>query len=150
MVRTLEGKHPSYYEAVLQLREVKVEIHPYVKTEIEQKKIPVTKIVELKNGVDIYLADSQFTRGLGKKLQQRFGGNLTITSSLFGRKKGKEIYRVTVLFRGVPFSSGEEVEYQSEPHKVIRCGKEIILQNKKTHLKIRVNIKEAKKIKKTN
>ncbi len=72
MVRTLEGKHPNYYEAILQLRNPDQEIVNYVESEMFRVNMPVTKVEEVKNGLDYYVADNQFTNGLGKRLQSIF------------------------------------------------------------------------------
>ena len=146
MVRSIKGKHPQYYEAVLQLRSVTDEVIEFVKKEIV--KIPVAKMVKIKNGIDYYLADNDFTKALGKKLQQKFGGQQQVTASLFSKKDGKEIYRVTVLYRGVNFKKGDLVEYQGSEYTVKLLGKELMLQETKTGKKIHVKYKNTNRIKK--
>ena len=136
-----------YYEAILQLRDVKQEVHDYVMDEISQAKIPVTETKDLKNGVDIYLADSNFTNGLGKRLQKRFGGKVINTSSLFGRKDGKNIYRVTVLFRGVPVKKGDKVSYCDEPYIVKAMAKDILIQHEKSGKKVHINYQDVRQLK---
>jgi nonsense-mediated mRNA decay protein 3 len=150
MVRTLTGKHPSYYEAVLQLREVSKKIHDFAFTEIHRAKIPITKTKKLKTGIDYYLADSNFAKALGKKLQQLYGGKVLTTASLFGVRKGKRVYRVTVLFRGVPFKKGQKVTYGGDTYSVKLMGKDILLQEVKTGKKVHVDYKEMRKIKATS
>lgn len=139
MVRTLEGKHLQYYEATLQLRDVTDAIIAFVKQEIARENIPLAKTVKEKNGYDFYLADSNFTKALGKKLQQKFGGQLQVTATLFGRKDSRAIHRLTVLFRGLLFNKGDVVEYKGESYTIKLLGKDILLQNpatgKKAHLK---------------
>ena len=148
MVRSIQGKHPNYYEAILQLRNVSEEAVNFVRQEITKYKIPLSKITEETNGQDYFLADNDFTKALGKKLQQRFGGELRTTASLFSKKDGKDIYRVTVLFRGVNFKKGDLVQYQGEEYIVRIMGKEVMLQNTKTSQKERVKYKDMKRIKK--
>ena len=150
MVRTLAGKHPQYFEAILQLRDISQDVINVVEEEISRVQMPVAKEVKLKNGSDYYLADKDFTKALGKRLQQQFGGELLVTASLFGRKDGKEIYRVTVLFRQAPFKKGDVVEYQGEEYEVKLVGKGIFLQNKKTGKRAHVKYKDMKEIKKGN
>lgn len=147
MVRSLEGKHPGYYEAILQLREISSAVIDFVESEINRAKVPITKTVEMKNGLDIYLADSNFSKALGKTLQQKFGGEILITAKLHTRIKDKDIYRLTVLFRGVPFQRGDTVEYHGETYLVTAMGKEIILQHAKTGQKKHVRYTEMSKIK---
>ena len=147
MVRSLVGKHPLYYEAVLQLREVTQEVVTFAEEELSKHKIPIAKVVELKNGFDYYIADNDFTKALGKKLQQRFGGQVRNTSSLFGRKENKEIYRGTVLFRLAAFCKGDKISYNGEEYLVKLISKEITLIHSKTGKKERVKFKDMKGIK---
>lgn len=148
MVRTLVGKHPSYYEAILQLREVSKEVVQFVMDEINRVNMPVTKIKKVKNGQDLYIADGKFTKALGKKLQQYFGGKVIVTASLVTNKGGKDLYRVTVLFRGVSFKKGDLVDYGGDECKVIAMGKDILLKNSKTGKKVHLKYTEVRKIRK--
>ncbi len=147
MVRSIAGKHPNYYEAILQLRLPNQKVVDYVEKELLRVKMPVAKVIELKNGLDYYLADNQFTLGLGKRLQVRFGGQVLVTSSLFSQKDGKEIYRTTVLFRKAPFSKGDIVIYGDEEYIVKSSVKEIVLIGIKNKKKIRMKYKDMKQIK---
>ncbi len=147
MVRSLLGKHPQYYEAILQLRDISQEVVDYVETEFMRAKIPLTKALEVKNGLDFYVADSQFTRSLGKRLQEKFGGELLITASLYGVKKDREVYRVTVLFRVAPFRKGDAVQYRGEEYIVKMMGKKMVLQDK-TGSKIELKYKEMGSVRK--
>ena len=147
MVRSLEGKHPLYYEAILQLREVSQEVIDFVTQEIKRVKMPITKISKEKNGWDYYVIDNQFTKSLGKKLQQKFGGQLLTTASLHTQLKGKEVYRVTVLFRGVDYKKNDAVTYHGEEYVVTGLAKNISLQHVKTKKKVHLRYTEAKRIK---
>lgn len=147
MVRTLEGKHPGYFEAILQLRDTTPEAVKFAEAEIKREQIPLVKKLKVKNGWDYYLADSDFTKALGKKLQHLFGGEQMTTASLHTHKEGKDIYRLTVLFRGASFRKGDLVEFQGEKHEVKILGKNLVLQNLKTGEKKRMKYREMKQIK---
>lgn len=147
MVRSLEVKHPMYYEAILQLREVSPEVVQKVNEAISRAKIPVAKHKKVTNGFDYYLADNNFAKALGKKLQQQFGGELMLTSSLFGQKDGKEIYRGTVLFREAPFRKGDLVEYQGERYVVKILGKRLMFQEIAGGKRIQLKYREMGKVK---
>ena len=149
MVKSLEGKHPSYFEAIVQLRDVSQEVVTFVEEELQRTNVKIAKVKEMKNGLDYYLTDNNQAKALGKSLQERFGGDFKMTSSLFGRKDGKEIYRVTILFREAPFRKGDLVEYQGESYNVKIMGRDIMLKNKKTGEKVHVKYKEMDQIKKT-
>ncbi len=147
MVRSIEGKHFGYFEAILQLRNVSSMILDFVYAEIDRGKIHIAKEVESKNGLDIYLADDDFTKALGRKLQEQFGGETKITATLYSQKDGKDIYRITVLFRAVPFKKGDLVKYKGAEYEVKILGKDIMLQALKTGKKAHVKYKEMQLIK---
>lgn len=144
----LTPKHSEYYEAILQLRDVSDEVVDFVDDEIDRKEIPLAKIKEVKNGYDYYMGNSNLTKNLGKTLQEKFGGEHTVTATLFTRKEGKPVYRLTVLFRAVPFKKGDQVEYHDEMYKVIMSGRKVMLQHAKTGKKVQVWHKDMKKVKK--
>ena len=143
MVRSLEGKHPNYFEAIIQIREASQEVIDFV----ENSNVLIVDEKTVKNGFDYFLADNNQARALGKQLQSKFGGELTTTSSLHTRKDGKELYRVTILFRPAHFKRGQEVEYQGDAYKVKAMAKDIFLQDIKTGKKVHVKYKDMKKLK---
>jgi nonsense-mediated mRNA decay protein 3 len=148
MVRSMEGKRQQYFEATLQLRNVEKELISFVENEIIRAKIHVAKKDKVKNGYDYQLADNRFTQSLGKKLQQTAGGELAVTSSLFSQKDGKDIYRVTVLFRQAGFKKGDDVIYQGEEFNVKSIGKDILLVGISKPTKMHVKYKDMRRIKK--
>ncbi|MEW6063301.1 MAG: NMD3-related protein [Nanoarchaeota archaeon] len=90
----------QYYEAIIQIRPGKKEILDFIKKQLETRKdIFVSRKVDLKTGSDIYISNQRFAKALGMQLKKRFKGELKITRSLYGKKDGRRIYRVTVLFR---------------------------------------------------
>ena len=92
----------QYFEAKIQLRPYDKEVFDYIMREIDKRKgVFVSKIDELKTGVDIFLSDQKFARRLGKMLKDKYGGELKITRTLFSQDKltSRLIYRGTVLFR---------------------------------------------------
>lgn len=96
-------KHIDYYEAKFQIRPFNEEVIRYIINEIDNNnKVRISKVVELKTGIDIYLSSRKFATSFGKKLKAKFkDGKLLITKTLFSknRQTSKNIYRVTVLFR---------------------------------------------------
>ncbi len=146
MVRTLTNQHPLYYEAILQLRDVSPAVVAFAEAEFLRHKIHLTRRVRLPNGWDYYAVDKNFTKALGKKLQQQFGGEQLTTASLYGQKDGKEIYRLTVLFREAPFKKGDRVEYRGEEYIVKILDKHIVLQPSKTGKTIQIKYKERPRI----
>ena len=96
-------KHPEYYEAILQLRPSTDEVIDFIREEIMRRgDVRISKVVEQKNGLDIYLTNQKFTRStLGPMLKRKFHGELVISKKLYGRNRttNKLIYRATVLFK---------------------------------------------------
>ncbi len=146
MVRTLTNQHPLYYEAILQLRDVSPAVISFAEAEFLRHKIPLTRRVRWPNGWDYYAVDKNFTKALGKRLQQQFGGEQLTTASLYGQKDGKELYRLTVLFREAPFKKGDLVEYRGEEYIVKILDKHIVLQHRKTGKTIQIKYKERPRI----
>ena len=147
MVKPIHGKHSEYFEAILQLRDVADEVIDFVDDEIDRKNIPVAKIKKVTNGYDYYLGDGNLAKNLGKSLQEKFGVEFTVTASLFSWKGGKGIYRITVLFRGISFKKGDQVDYQGEAYTILVLGKKIMLQHTKTGKKEHLRYQDMKKIK---
>ena len=89
----------------------------FVETEIIKENIHLAKTLEVKNGIDYYLADNDFAKSLGKHLQQRFGGVLTISATLYSRRDGRDINRLTILFRALMFKKGDTVHFKGENYE---------------------------------
>jgi len=149
MVRSLEGKHPNYYESLLQLRDVTAEVIDFTEDEIEQIHLPVSKHKKVTGGMDYYCSDNNLTRALGKTLQDRFGGELKITATLHTKKNDKDLYRTTVLFREAHFRKDDKVKYYGEEYVIKRMSKDIFLQNTKTGEKLHLKYKDMNLIKKS-
>lgn len=91
----------SYYEAIIQIRPADEKVLSFVRKQIEERGAFISKEERLKTGVDIYMSDQRFARALSKRLKIRFGGEVKLTRKLHtvSKKTGKNLYRVTVLFR---------------------------------------------------
>ena len=92
----------QYFESILQLRPNKREILDFVKKQIDKKeKVFISKEINQKTGIDLYLTSNKFAITLGKLLKKRFKGTVKISKTLHTRHKqiGKLLYRVTVCFR---------------------------------------------------
>ena len=92
----------SYYEATIQIRPFNQEVLQYIVNEVTKRKdVFIAKTEELKTGIDIFLSSQRFARTLGKKINERFDGKLTISRQInrLDRQTGVILYRATVLFR---------------------------------------------------
>ena len=135
MVTTLAGKRHNYYEGILQLREVNEEfIDAVVRTVEGSGKAQISKIETERNGVDIYLSDQHYVQSLGKLLKARFGGELVVTKKMYGMhaKHGTVVYRVTVLFRKLPFNVGDVITTDDGDVKVIAIKGKVNVRNIKS------------------
>ena len=107
----------NYFEAKIQLRPFDEEVFIYIKKEIQKRKdnVYMTKIIELKEGVDVYLSSQKFARSLGPKLKKRFGGELNMTNTIHTRNRinSRNVYRATILFRRAKKEEKEEEDEKS-------------------------------------
>lgn len=149
MVRSLVGKHNNYFEGILQLRNPNQEIVTFVEEDLHNGHIAVSQVKEVKNGLDYYLSDNDYTMALSKRLQKKFGGEVKVTSTLHTKIKGKDAYRVTALFRSPSFAKGDLVDYGGNEFKVKAMGKEIVLiGHGKNTKKVNVRYRDMSQIKK--
>ena len=101
----------DYFEATLQLRNMREEIMDFVNSEINAKSIKVAKTAKQRNGIDLYLPSRKFAATLARKLCEKFGGEMEITTRLFGvSRMGKTLYRVAVLYTASDYKPGDIIE----------------------------------------
>ena len=144
-MQTIDSKS-GYYEAILQLRDCSPKINDFLNSEMKKMSLSVAKIKTVANGTDYYLSDGNRAKILGRKLQQRFGGEYKVSASLFSRQDGKNIYRLTILFREIPFKKGELVTYTGEEYKITLIHPEIVLQHSQTGKKVRLKHKHMQEL----
>ncbi|MFH1209562.1 MAG: NMD3-related protein [archaeon] len=92
----------QYFESILQLRPFNQEVLDYVIKKIKENgTVFISKEIQLKTGIDLYLSSNRFAIALGKMLRKRFKGTVKLSRSLYSRDKQttKLLYRVTVCFR---------------------------------------------------
>lgn len=140
----------GYFEAILQLRDVTPEIISFVEERLTKKNVFVGKIVSQANGMDYYLGTHQSAKQLGKLLQQHFGGELLMSVKLhtFERTKSKRVYRLTVLFRGLPVRKGDTVIYKGERYLIKGVAKNIQAIHQTNKKKIQIPLSEGKRLRK--
>jgi nonsense-mediated mRNA decay protein 3 len=107
-------KSGGYYTAIIQLRgpEGRRRLKPSVLREALRIRwdaaIPFSRaewrqalswFEPLKEGWDFYLTDSEAARALARWMRGRLGATLTESPSLWGRKDGQEVFRVTFCLR---------------------------------------------------
>ena len=90
------------FQGILQLRPNNEKVLNYVYNELEKNgNVFITKEVEKKFGIDLYLTNKFFLIQLGKRLKQRFSGTITRSRSLYTRDRvtSRLVYRTTICFR---------------------------------------------------
>lgn len=128
-----EKKNTQYFQGILQIRYTKdkeskvVEDVADVVEMAKQKRVFVTKIVEQKRGVDLYLTSQRYLQVLAKKLQSKWGGILKLTSTLHTRNKqtSKDLYRVTALLTLYEFTKGSVIRQNGKLYHIKSLGKDI-------------------------
>ena len=112
------NRHPEYFEAIIQLRPASPEVVDFIACEIERREdVKISKLIDLKTGLDIYLTNQRFARStLAPMLKRKFDGVLTITKALYGRHRqtNKLIYRATILFRLNKQENSDEEDNEDE------------------------------------
>ena len=98
----LEDLHVNYFEAIIQLRPPTEEIVAFIRNQCRKKgNVAISRVEELRTGIDLYITSQKFARALGPKLKKAFGGEVKITRKIHTRDKmtNRELYRATILFR---------------------------------------------------
>ena len=141
----MQTKHKDYFEGILQLRNIRDEVIEFAINEIEKiEYTTIAKIKKVTNGVDIYMSPQKSLRSLGNKLQNKFGGQLLVSTKLHTRSRvtSRELHRVNMLFRSPNFKKGDIIEYKGEKIKIISIHKKIFAKDMKTGKKLNISFKD--------
>ena len=128
------------FNGILQLRNPTEEITAFVEAALDKatsKGVFCTAKNDVRNGIDYKLTDSRFVRKVGKLLQNSFGGEIKETTRLITRdnQTGKELHRVTVLFKVPSFKKGDIVKYKGGQVRILNMGKKVFVEDMKTKRK---------------
>lgn len=121
-------KPPDYFEGILQLRNVTQELYDWVYDIIErEKRVHIAKEKMVTNGYDLYLSDNHYLQALGKRLKKKYIGELKVSRKLHTQSRitSKLLYRVTVMFRQLPFELGDVIKTDSGSWKVLRVNAQV-------------------------
>ena len=148
MKPTMIHRKAGRFEGVLQLRNPTTKLVDWVYDLVEkEKKADITYTHPLPGGVDMYFSSQRYLRAVGKKLQQRFPGELKSTRKLFtlNIRTGKRVYRVTVLFRLSKLKKGQVLLVDEDKYKILNVGKTIQVQEVNSGKKERWKIAKVMK-----
>lgn len=70
----------------------------------------ISKEVLLKEGLDIYVSSMECGRRISNAIVRRFGGSYSKSQKLYGRKDGRNVYRVSFSVRMPGFRVGDVLE----------------------------------------
>jgi len=134
--------HKDYFEGVLQLRDLTNELLDWVYKRVKKdQRAVITKEKKVRGGVDLYLSSQRYLQSLGKKLNETFPGILKITATLHTKAKtGEDLYRVTVLFKLLPFRIRQVFDFEGEKVEILHMGKKVRIKYLKSGEKKHVDI----------
>jgi len=89
----------------------------------------VSRVDEPRGGLDFYVSTNALGKVLAKELADTFGGSMSTSPKLHGKKGGKDVYRVTSLVRLAPFRVGDVVRYKAREHEVVRIASLVTLRD---------------------
>ena len=93
----------KYFEAIIQLRPYRDDVYAFLEKEIDKREgVFISKIVEHKFGIDLYISSQKFARRLGATMRKKYRkAEIKITRKLHtqDRLTSKKLYRATVLIR---------------------------------------------------
>ncbi|UCE45426.1 MAG: 60S ribosomal export protein NMD3, partial [Methanobacteriota archaeon] len=128
----------SYYEAVIQLRGddrafadgAEADLDGYVRDRIEamrmnSREVFLTKVERVRGGIDFYVSTAQSARIVAREVQAMRSTEFKESSSLWGRRDGREVHRVTFLVRLPHFRAGDILTCASEDFYVHSMSKGI-------------------------
>jgi nonsense-mediated mRNA decay protein 3 len=92
----------GYYESILQIRNQPKNLVSKVYKMIEKiwrenKFAFISKTVEHKNGIDLYLGSKGAARKIARILRKNYNPIIKVSRKFYGFKNGKKIYRETIL-----------------------------------------------------
>lgn len=127
----LRVKNSNYFDM---LKDIVDEINTYVdKGFIEDDRQYISKIVDQKYGLDLYLSTNELMNHIISYLKSRYHFLLKRSKKLVGRdiQRGKGIYRLKALIKFLPINKREIVEINNQKFTVEQILKnKVILRNK--------------------
>ncbi len=133
----------DYFEGILQIRDGNQELITWVHNRIKTDgKARIAKEKKVTNGIDLYLNDQHYLQNLGRKIKEKFTGILKISMRQHTTDKmtSKLVYRVTVLFKMLPFKKGDILTVHGEPVELLRVANKAQVKDVKSGAKRDVDL----------
>jgi nonsense-mediated mRNA decay protein 3 len=129
----------NYYESLLQVRGGDRSMDPEVERSIDvrvrdrvagmrknSRGVFISKIEHVKGGIDFFFGSTHAARTIARELQDSMCADFKESSSLWGRRDGEEIYRMTFLVRLPSFGPGDVVEIGGKDSYISRMSKGVL------------------------
>jgi len=145
----------NYFEAILQLRGLDTltqnqsdDLIQRVRDEVataslKDPQVFISKEEKVRGGHDFYLGENSHARQMSQRLHEQYGGEYKYSSSLFGKKDGRDIYRHTYLVRLPGFLVGDYLVKEKKAYVVTKIFKRVQLKELSTHRDLTVDISDA-------
>jgi NMD protein affecting ribosome stability and mRNA decay len=137
-------QHTSdYFEGILQIRNGSKELLAWIHHKIAADgKARVAKEKKVRNGTDLYISDQHYLQNLGRKIKEKFSGILKVSKRLHTVDKmtSKHLYRVTVLFKTLPFKRGDIVTVHGEQMEILSIGQKAQVKHIKSGAKKEIDL----------
>ncbi len=114
----------SYFESIIQVRSRDRKMDPEEKEEVlraieegvervasANRDLFISKVEELHGGFDVYLSSNSLGRSITKELAAMYAAETKESSSLVGKREGKDVYRITFLVRLPAYRIHDIVSY---------------------------------------
>jgi len=126
----------SYYEATVQVRtsgreregESEEEIESFVRSRTDalrkgSRSVFISRTERVRGGLDFYFSTAKAARSIARELQDTRCAEYKESSSLWGKRAGEELSRMTYLVRLPGFGPGDIVEYESRDYLIRSMSK---------------------------
>ncbi len=85
----------------------------------------IPKIVEVEEGMDVYVGSIKLGKQICKAIIDVFGGRFSESPKLVGQRKGEDLYRITFALRLPEFVRGDIISVDDRVIEVQSCGKHV-------------------------
>ncbi len=109
---TCNRRRSNYFEGILQVRaedrplteEERGRLVAFVQDAVARRaakgeEVFISKVEDVRGGADVYLSSNSVARSIARDLADDVQGTMRSSPKLYGRQKGKDLYRVTYLVR---------------------------------------------------
>ncbi len=124
-------KHADYFEGTLQVRNEDEASTAFITAYVAKHGARITKTQREGHGTNYFLTSKAVVLHLAKALQERYGGLMKTSRTLFSRnrQRSKDIYRATAFIELPPFTEGAVISQAEKPLLVLERGKRIKYYN---------------------